>query len=1063
MEEYLKIFTDTDDTEFEVRFGTVKNSITKIDFNKVVQKLKSLGFYSYNSTYSLKIQSQFTDIKSGETKMSSVRTEIDGLSSIKDFCKNNKVTDETLNILPNISFVKKNGINRDGKYLRPIDFNDLNFRVSIQEERELTDRDAIVKTTIKDWDNTKKTFRLLKRSTFLHKKYALKVDLSIVKSSKKSVRGRFIPEFSLITSDCLNSNENYEIEIECLRKGGEPGIMPKIEDIKKTIRIILSGLQSSNFPIGNKEMTSVKNEYYELIKKTKLTRKIYPKDFIGPASISLEMENIQETNNNILSNYVVTEKADGSRKLLYVSKKGHMYVIDTNMNVQYTGIKTNKYYNTIIDGEHIIHNKKGEFLNLYAAFDIYFIEGKDVRDLPFFDEPDKESRLKILTSISKDLIKKDVSVFQFSVKTFYDNKSIFESCNIILDKEKSGLFEYETDGLIFTPASLGVGQNKLSDPITNYKKTWMMSYKWKPPEYNTVDFLITTQKDSKTQNDIVKTIFERGISTQYGENITSYKTLVLRVGYDETKHGFLNPCEMMLNESYKEKTELDNNDKYKPVPFYPTEPYDDKAHLCNIILDSNNNMLIENNTDKIDNNTIVEFRYDGTRDDGFKWIPIRVRHDKTAEFRSGQKNFGNAYHVAQSVWQSIHNPITKEILSSGKDIPENVNYRYYKSLNSKERFAIRDFHNLGIKKRLIQAVSKPGNSLIDLAVGKGGDLSKWIGAKLDFVLGIDVNRDNIENRINGACSRYLNYRMKNKSIPKAIFLNGDASLSIMDGKAFTNESSNMIVQSLFGKGPKDEERIGKLPLKLYGKYKDGFDVVSCQFALHYFFENEETLHGFLQNVADTCKVNGYFIGTCFDGKKLFNILHSKGKGEGICKYVYNKKICEIIKEYERDEFNNDSSCLGYGIKVYQESIDAYYKEYLVNFDYLDTLLEKYGFKKLSKEELKENGMTNSVTSFETEFLKLKQLIDANGKLNKNYGNSLKLNDDERFISFLNNMFVYKKINRIVVPVFKEEEESKTEKIITPPSVAPVEQIIVPKKKRKSKKKKETITLNENIE
>ena len=105
---------------------------------------------------------------------------------------------------------------------------------------------------------------------------------------------------------------------------------------------------------------------------------------------------------------------------------------------------------------------------------------------------------------------------------------------------------------------------------------------------------------------------------------------------------------------------------------------------------------------------------------------------KTAEFRSGQKNFGNAYHVAQSVWQSIHNPITKEILSSGKDIPENVNYRYYKSLNSKERFSIRDFHNLGIKKRLIQAVSKPGNSLIDLAVGKGGDLSKWIGAKIRF-------------------------------------------------------------------------------------------------------------------------------------------------------------------------------------------------------------------------------------------------------------------------------------------------------------------------------------------
>ena len=32
-------------------------------------------------------------------------------------------------------------------------------------------------------------------------------------------------------------------------------------------------------------------------------------------------------------------------------------------------------------------------------------------------------------------------------------------------------------------------------------------------------------------------------------------------------------------------------------------------------------------------NTIVEFRYDMTRKPGFRWIPIKVRYDKTAEFR----------------------------------------------------------------------------------------------------------------------------------------------------------------------------------------------------------------------------------------------------------------------------------------------------------------------------------------------------------------------------------------------------------------------------------------------
>ena len=179
MEDYLTIFTSTLDTEFEVRFGTQSNNITKIDFNRVIQKLKSLGFYSYNSQYSLKIQNQFIDANTGYTKMSSVRTEVNGLASINEFCKTNNLVDSSYNVLPYVSFIKKANIKRDGQLLKPIDFKDLNFRVSIQEEKPLTQSDSIVKATIKDWSNNKKIYRLMKRSTFHHKEYALKVDLSI--------------------------------------------------------------------------------------------------------------------------------------------------------------------------------------------------------------------------------------------------------------------------------------------------------------------------------------------------------------------------------------------------------------------------------------------------------------------------------------------------------------------------------------------------------------------------------------------------------------------------------------------------------------------------------------------------------------------------------------------------------------------------------------------------------------------------------------------------------------------------------------------------------------------
>ena len=65
---------------------------------------------------------------------------------------------------------------------------------------------------------------------------------------------------------------------------------------------------------------------------------------------------------------------------------------------------------------------------------------------------------------------------------------------------------------------------------------------------------------------------------------------------------------------------------------------------------------------------------------------------------------------------------------------------------------MRNFHNLYVKWWLIQIVSNPNMHLIDLAVGKAGDLSKWINSQLHAVLGIDISKDNIHNSKDGACA-----------------------------------------------------------------------------------------------------------------------------------------------------------------------------------------------------------------------------------------------------------------------------------------------------------------------
>ena len=75
------------------------------------------------------------------------------------------------------------------------------------------------------------------------------------------------------------------------------------------------------------------------------------------------MKNIQpinENNNvpNIRNYYTVTDKADGERKLMYISRTGKIYLITTNMEVEYTGIKAKdkEQFNSLLDGEHILHD-----------------------------------------------------------------------------------------------------------------------------------------------------------------------------------------------------------------------------------------------------------------------------------------------------------------------------------------------------------------------------------------------------------------------------------------------------------------------------------------------------------------------------------------------------------------------------------------------------------------------------------------------------------------------------------------------------------------------------------
>jgi hypothetical protein len=1071
------------DVEMEVKFGTQGiKQLTKADYDNVIKKLQFEGFRCLNmeGLYTLKIQLEFIDIKTGQHKISNdfdrYRVEINGLTNIQEYCKTGNIQQLFETKPPAyVSIMRKMNVIIDEKPVYPADFSDFNYRVTYKNEEKVGSKGKQGQELVSNWDKSKKQFRYINRVTFIHPNYPFKIDLSIVKSSTRE-RGQLIKTYNIADSNVFNNYESYEIEIETINLQAKQLFRtPKelIDNLQRIIKFVLCGLQKTNYPVSYIEQKQIVSDYLRVIHEEEMRQRdqeyipkdrAYPNDFIGYSSKTLQIKNIAPVNPDMVIpnitdpySYCVTDKADGDRHLMFINNKGKIYLINMNMDVIFTGAKTEQQrcFNSVIDGELILHDKNGVFINIFAAFDIYFASHTDLRFRPFVEVPFKNTkifkescRLPVLKEFMKILdpvkniqgnSKKDIvsnkSPMTFISKNFYprfenpdqsergsastselkidlSSYNIFEACNYILRQVQDNLFNYTTDGLIFTPTLLGVGGNKILEAGPLKKIRWDYSFKWKPSKFNTIDFLVSTKKGPDNQ-DIVTPIFENGLNVHQSRQYNQYKTVILQVGFDEKKHGYINPCQDILDDKLPEVSSEENEDKYRKEQFYPSDPFDPQAGLCNIMLqldDLGNPQMFTEERQVFDDNMVVEFRYDLDREGLWKWIPLRVRYDKTALLRNGKISC-NDYETANNNWYSIHNPITERMITTGQDIPSEIlsdEIYYNRVTNEKLTMGLRDFHNLYVKKLLIRNVSRNGNILIDFACGKGGDMPKWISANLSFVFGIDISKDNIENRIGGACARYLSYRKEFKTMPYALFVCGNSSLNIRSGKAMYTDKGNSITQSVFGIKALDKQ-LGPGVARQYAKGENGFDISSCQFAIHYMFENKHTFYNFIRNVAECTKEGGYFIGTCYDGKTVFNRLKMKPQGDGETIYYNDKKIWSITKDYDAVSFDDNISSLGYKISVYQESINQTFPEYLVNFDFLVKTMEDYGFRLLPREDAKKIGLPEGSGMFIEMYNKMMDEITRFPKNEKEYKNAPFMRDYEKRISFLNRYFVFQKI------------------------------------------------------
>jgi hypothetical protein len=863
------------------------------------------------------------------------------------------------------------------------------------------------------WDNNPKRFKLIKE-------YNYKIDNDIIiiaKVIKDSIKNCMTMKKSGINKP---ENVHYEFSMKLLNK------IDNIKIINGIVKII-QGLYLSKVVLTKKHQAEILDKYKNLVNI--VNKFANPNEvnneviLLTPKPVALKRTNLDNPDNygviSILRGYTVTEKADGERILMYIDDKGDVYTIDSSKRVEGTGIKGNKdVLNSLIDCEFINCNKRidGVKRHLFAAFDIYYLNGENLTALPLIHDKQK-SRYAELLKVKKLLNTKDCNI-DFIAKEHKTGKNILDENKKILTNHKK--FPYEIDGLIFTPKALSVYAFYPAMPVEPKKDmTWANVLKWKPPEQNTIDFLIKTIENITKPDGRKYKKF--GLFVLDKELLEDYRIdNVLNIRY---KYLNLDRLNKYLESAEKDQFKL----------FVPNKYYNENDEFSILELDDKNEIRAENG-DKIETNTIVEFRYDLNEK---RWIPIRLREDKTRIYKKGiNDKTANTTAVALDTWDTIHNMISMSMITGGEEI-KNIDMKEDNILETDDIYYERKvpFNNISngmlyyhmlIKSRLYNSpeIFKINNrptrgTLLEMACGQAGDFNNWKFSKYSFVLGLDLVKSNIYTS-KGSYARvfrehkkqltYNNKTGKNFQLIDMAFVVGDCTKNLKTGEAAIDEPSNKLLKIIMNPVSK-QQNLEIYERAIAGRGNEKFNAISCIFAIHYFFESNDKLEQFLNNVSDNLKTGGLFYATFMDGITVEKELEKSKKGiiEGRKTLdEYSIPVWAIIKKYKKEQFYNKK------IDVFLELTQKLITEYLVNFEFLikkakefkleleDTELFSESYEKIKKDF--ENDNSNEI--YRTKYnLYENWRIDEHKKSLEEF----ETNEISKRFSFLNRWVIFKKV------------------------------------------------------
>jgi ribA/ribD-fused uncharacterized protein len=826
-----------------------------------------------------------------------------------------------------------------------IDIPDLRLRFTLRHEEQLR----------KDFSGSPMDpanhIRILHRKSWKTADGLLRIDFSMTKSKSKTNK---------TFADILKQPPTYELEIEVIDRNADEKKI--VESMFRHAAALLAAYQNSPFLLTEAEKTRYQLEFERM--------KMH---FVNP--VTMERRHIiSDRPHNVLTGYTVTNKADGERSFLVVAQDKRLLRITPSGKITWTGITSTKdsHVGDILDGEYLSDR------NLFCIFDVYRFRGKATERLPLMTSDDDvlkdplKSRLGCAHLFVDDL-RKDFTA-AFSAKPFRIETKLFlagngpmmeKAINTLLDTK----FEYPTDGLIFTPRASGV-----APPQDRKGDVWLRVYKWKPADQNSIDFLVRFKPGDSYDPVLGQRVF-RGtlyVSRSPGADI-------------------IYPCETITGE-YKPPTLpadlqviAETRDRV-PSPFQPAAP---KAPNANEILIPVNSkgIPIDETGARIEDNTIIECSRDTDRG---RWNIMRTRYDKTFQYRVlGKPQFGNDTAVAESIWTNIHNPVTEQMIRQISSNPPSDTFEdelYFRdNLEARDRVMkdISAFHNK-IKENYYHSSVKVGDTLLELAVGRANDLHKWRKTKPSKVVGVDLSASNIDAPKQGACVRYIQESKKSK-LPPALFIVGDMSQPLLE-----QESHYFKIL--------DKREPATTPyLEKFAGLTE-FDVISCQFAIHYACETEESFRMFVGNLTRHGK--GLFFGTCLDGQSVYSLLLGKQSHT----FRADKQVFgEFTKEYA--DGSGWTEEFGKAILVKLESFEKAQREYLVPFEKVREILAENDY------ELVGSNLFSDEYASQTDNT---------------------LTQEQQSYSFLHRAFVFKRVPKkpepeekqeVEIPVMEEDEKS----------------------------------------